>query len=350
MNGSVMVREHGTSARWRQRPKGANWGEFGPDDQLGRMNLVTPEARMEGIREVRTGRAFNLSLPLDYPGGNVLHPQRGAPLFSFAQRGEGFNYNYRLSAGCPCFTDVVCDEAVTLFTQYSSQWDGLAHYGSMFDVDGTGEKVPVYYNGYRGGVDIVGPGERSHDLGASRLGIENMSRTGVQARGVIVDLKRIYGEQRVSVGYDALMRAIESQKVEFGTADILCIYTGFADLLMEMNRVPDKERLENSCAVLDGRDMKLLNWISESKLTALCADNLAVEGYPARPGEGDAFPALPLHEHCLFKLGIHLGELWYFRQLVEALRVDERSAFLLTAPPLNLPRAAGSPATPVATI
>ena len=27
--------------RWTQRPAGSTWGDFGPDDQLGRLNLLT---------------------------------------------------------------------------------------------------------------------------------------------------------------------------------------------------------------------------------------------------------------------------------------------------------------------
>ena len=54
--------------RWKQRPDGSNWGDFGPDDQIGRMNLLTPQTRLRAIREVQQGIAFCLSLPLDYPG------------------------------------------------------------------------------------------------------------------------------------------------------------------------------------------------------------------------------------------------------------------------------------------
>lgn len=61
-------------------------------------------------------------------------------------------------------------------------------------------------------------------------------------------------------------------------------------------------------------------------------------------------PFLPLHELCLFKLGIHLGELWYLHDLAAWLRNAGRSRFLLTAPPLRLPGAVGSPVTPVATV
>ena len=63
-----------------------------------------------------------------------------------------------------------------------------------------------------------------------------------------------------------------------------------------------------------------------------------------------ALSYLPLHEHCLFKLGVPLGEMWNLGELARWLRDKRRSAFLLTAPPLRLPGAVGSPSSPVATV
>jgi len=94
----------------------------------------------------------------------------------------------------------------------------------------------------------------------------------------------------------------------------------------------------------------LLQWITESGLSALVADNYAVEERPGKPAPGYRGALLPLHEHCLFKLGIHLGELWHLTPLAEWLHARGRYRFLLTAPPLRLPGAVGSPATPVATV
>ena len=101
-----------------------------------------------------------------------------------------------------------------------------------------------------------------------------------------------------------------------------------------------------------GRDEALLAWISESGLSALIADNYAVELLDAAPSPSRSTPHayLPLHEHCLFKNGIHLGELWYLTELAGWLRAHGRSRFLLTAPPLRLPGAVGSPAAAVATV
>src|SRR5690606_2827572 len=137
--------------------------------------------------------------------------------------------------------------------------------------------------------------------------------------------------------------AMEAQRVEVEMGDFFCINTGFAELVLSMNKQPDGNTLSNSCAVLDGRDDKLLNWVTDSGVVAICADNFAVEAYPARPGEGERYPGLPLHNHCLFKLGVHLAELWNFSELARWLANNDRSRFFLTAPPLRLPGVVGSP-------
>ena len=50
--------------RWTRRPAGSTWGDWGPDDQLGRLNLLTTKKVLQGIAEVKEGRVFCLSLPL----------------------------------------------------------------------------------------------------------------------------------------------------------------------------------------------------------------------------------------------------------------------------------------------
>jgi hypothetical protein len=58
----------------------------------------------------------------------------------------------------------------------------------------------------------------------------------------------------------------------------------------------------------------------------------------------------PVDPPGLFKLGVHLGELWCLGELAAELAKRRRHRFLLTAPPLRLPGAVGSPVTPVATL
>ena len=143
--------------RWTRRPEGSTWGDWGPDDQLGRLNLLTPQKVLQGIAEVKTGHNFCLSLPLDYPGGAVLNPRRHPPVLSPTQRGDKFNMNYPMRCDDPTLIDVVSDDKVMLTLQYSTQWDTLAHVGASFDVDGNGQRVDCYYNGFRAGTDVVGP-------------------------------------------------------------------------------------------------------------------------------------------------------------------------------------------------
>ncbi len=327
--------------RWVRRPEGSNWGAFGPDDQRGRLNLITREKVLQGIAEVREGLVFCLSLPLDYPGGNYHDLQRQPPHLEPVVRNGRTKYNLQSQ---PQHTDVYCDDRVTLYTHYSTHWDALAHVGAMFDADGDGEAEIRYYNGYRGHADIGG------DPPAARaLGIENMAQAGVQGRAVMVDLFAAYGSARRAVGYDDLMRACEADGVVIEPGDMLCLHTGQAAALLAMGRQPDRATLEESFCHLDGADARLLRWIDESGIAALAADNFAVEAVPPRAAAcGSAYE--PLHELCLFKLGLHLGELWHLSELNDWLRAHGRTRFLLTAPPLRLPGAVGAPATPIGTV
>ena len=345
------------SQRWKQRPPGSNWGDFGPDDQRGRLNLITREKLLQGIAEVREGMSFCLSLPLDYPGGNVLNPIRFPPELQATVRDGVPYYNYvwreHVASG---LTSVSADDAVLLHLQYSTQWDSLCHIGSEFDADGDGVAEIVYYNGYRGGEHIIGPPHGHGDgevcagpVEARALGIENMAESCVQGRAVMIDLHRHFGREARTVGYDDLMRICESDGVKVETGDIVCLYTGFDEVILEMNRKPVAEKLQ-ACTSLDGHDQRLLQWITDSGLSILISDNRAVEHSPHTIPEGYTGPRLPLHEHCLFKLGVHLGELWYLSELAQWLAAHDRNRFLLTAPPLRLPGAVGSPATPVATV
>ena len=340
------------TSRWKNRPEGANWGEFGDDDQLGRLNLLTPTKVRQGVDEVREGITFCLSLPLDYPGGSVLNPRRKPPRLAATVRDGRANYVYPMSLENPDHSDVVCDDTVLLTLQYSTQFDSLAHVGGMFDADGDGEPEPVFYNGWRGGEHILAPDDEGmiEGVAAERLGIENMAAHGVQGRGVMIDLERHVGRAREWIDHARLMAILEEDGVEIESGDMVCLHTGFADMLLEMGGEPD-ERVHDSCAVLDGRDPALLQWISDSGIAVLIADNYAVEGHPARtPGAVAPYAALPLHEHCLFKLGLHLGELFHLGPLAHWLREHGRTRFLLTAPPLRLPGAVGSPVPAVATV
>ena len=343
--------------RWKQRPQGSTWGDFGADDELGRLNLLTPDKVKQAVKEVRTGEVFCLSLPLDLPGGNVLNPRRHAPVLSPTFK-DGTPYmNMEMGRLQKDAIDVLCDDQVTLSMQYSTQWDGLSHVGAMFDTQGDGTLRKVFYNGFEADVDILGGTDTDPSSGccahggsnALRLSVESYARKGMQGRGVMVDLARHLGTGRTVVNAQMLLNIIKTDGIEVTQGDMLVLRTGFAETIVQMNGHPDHAALEQSGAVLDGSDNALLNWITDSGIAAICADNYAVENYPARTS-GPGHSILPLHHHCLFKLGVPLAELWYLKDLAQWLFDHKRHHFLLTAPPLRMPGAVGSPVTPIATV
>jgi kynurenine formamidase len=353
--------------RWKHAPPGSSWGEFGDDDQRGRMNLVDRTKVMQGIAEVREGLTFCLSLPLDLPGGMALNPRRLPPRRYATLRdgksagAQGYCWSY--ASEDPALTDVVCDDVLLMNTQYSTQWDSLAHMGSRFDADGDGIDEAVFYNGFRAGEDLRPAAEDPRSAAdwarfpgpqARALGIENLAEHGAQGRAVLIDLEHHVGRTRRAVGYEALMRMLDADGIVIEPGDMVCLHTGFGDMLVAMQGKPDVAHLHATGSGLDGHDARLLQWIVDTRLACLISDNPAVElvetvkfGGPGQPLRG---PRLPLHEHCLFKNGIHLGELWWLTPLARWLRAHGRSRFLLTAPPLRLPGAVGSPATPIATV
>lgn len=348
--------------RWKNRPEGSNWGEFGDDDQMGTLNWITPDAVRHAASLVETGERFCLSLPLDYPGGNVINPRRYPPRLTPTERDGDQYLNFPLGRLRPGCVDVLSDDNVVMSLQYSTQWDSLAHVGALFDANGDGLPERVYYNGFRPNDHVFGPVDydvadnfRKTDLGrgpashASRLDITHLARSGMQGRGVMVDLAHHYGRSNHSVGYDDLMRILEADRVEIRQGDIVLFHTEFGDALLEMDKRPDPDRVHDICTGLDGSDERLLQWITDNRIAAMASDNAAVETYPVKKAN-PCCAALPLHHHCLFKLGLPLGELWYLGPLARWLRAHGRSDFLLTAPPLNLPGAVGSPATPIATV
>jgi kynurenine formamidase len=348
--------------RWMRRPPRSTWGDWGEDDELGRINLLTSEKVLQGIREVEAGISFCLSLPLDHPGGTALNQRRHPPVLAPTadMRGNSSTfYNVHMSEmdeGDARYVDVWADDVVTLSLQYSTQWDSLAHVGAEFDADGDGVEEAVYYNGYRAGVDLVGPqpdaaGDGGRNLCYARhLGMEHMAATGVQGRGVLVDLAHHLGHDWRGVDLMTLEEVMAADAVIVEPGDMLVLHTGFATEVLAWNRDPDPRRIHALCAYLDARDDALLQWITDSQIAALVADNYAVEGLLGRDPDETRHSFLPIHHLCLFRLGVPLGEMWYLHELASWLRDHDRNRFLLTAPPLRLPGAVGSPLTPVATV
>ena len=206
--------------------------------------------------------------------------------------------------GDPKYVDVWADDVVTLSLQYSTQWDSLAHVGAEFDADGDGVEEAVYYNGYRAGEDLVGPKDDAagdggrHRCFARHLGLEHMAATGVQGRGVLVDLAHHLGHDWRGVDRKTLEEIMAADNVVVEPGDMLLLHTGFATEILRWNRNPDPVKIHTLCSYLDARDPSLLEWIADSQISALVADNYAVEGMVGK--DRDEQPALlPPHPQPL---------------------------------------------------
>ena len=93
--------------------------------------------------------------------------------------------------------------------------------------------------------------------------------------------------------------------------DMLLLHTGFATKVLEWDREPDPAEIFTRARYLDAHDEALLDWIADSQISALVADNYAVEGLLGKDRDPSRHSFLPIHHLCLFKLGVPLGELWY---------------------------------------
>ena len=109
-----------------------------------------------------------------------------------------------------------------------------------------------------------------------------MAFHGVQGRGVLVDLAHHLGHDWRGVDRKTLEEIMAADNVVVEPGDMLLLHTGFATKVLEWNRDPDPVKIHTMCTYLDARDEAMLEWITESQISALVADNYAVEGLVGR--------------------------------------------------------------------
>src|SRR5699024_8158050 len=118
------------------------------------------------------------------------------------------------------------------------------------------------------------------------LGVGSMAAKPIQGRAVMIDLAHHYGTDAKLVGFEEFSAVLEADNITVRSGDILLVHTGFAAKLIDMQGAPDPTTLESYGAMLNGRDEQLLQWITDSQVAAIAADNNAVEQYPAIAAEG----------------------------------------------------------------
>ena len=178
-----------------------------------------------------------------------------------------------------------------------------------------------------------------------------MAFHGVQGRGVLVDLAHHLGHDWRGVDLETLEEIMAADNVVVEPGDMLLLHTGFATKVLEWNREPDPVKIHTMCTYLDAARRGAAR--VDRRVADLRARRRQLRGRrtaSAGTATTSRHSLLPIHHLCLFKLGVPLGELWYLHELATWLREHDRSRFLLTAPPLRLPGAVGSPLTPIATV
>lgn len=343
----------------------SNWGLFGHDDTRGLLNCITPDTVLSATSCIRTGEAIPLSLPLTLPGGSAVNANRHPPVIRPNLRGAStINALSDISLTHERARDILSDEVWIIYPQYSTQWDSFAHVGRKETGEDGSPVSPIFYNGFTPEDGMTIPTELSEagissdscDLAKSTvnygpLGVHNLAEKPIIGRAVLIDLERHLGPSSGKVGWPQLSKIIEEDGITISKGDVILINTGMSRILLERNGRISADELSSLNTGLDGNDIEIHRWLASSGAVAIAADNAAVEYYVAgdAPAHGSQ-AVLPLHELCLVRLGMPIGELWELSVLADKLRTDRLSDLFLVAPSLNMPGASGSPLTPVAII
>ncbi len=296
----------------------SNWGRWGEQDQLGTLNLITPEKVAEASACVRKGHAISLSTPFDENGVWSTGTLRHNPVHMMRVDGRDANDErwQRLAR--------YNDDYVAMPLQAATHWDAPSH----VYYDG------LLYNGFEA--------SRVGSAGALVNGIEHAAQLGITSRAVLVDLPRFRRVDAMpassAVDPEELEAALAAEKVEVRAGDIVMIRTGWWSLFRSTIDVTGWR--DGS----PGLSWRCAEWAREHDLAALAADNMAVEVSNSAGSE----VALPLHLLCLRDMGMIFGELWDLDALAAECAADGVYECQLVAAPIRFTHAVGAPVNPVA--
>ncbi len=284
-------------------PPHSAWGLFGDDDQIGTLNLLTPERVAAAARLVQTGQVFALNWALELP-----HP----PLFARQELQHTINRRRH---------NVHDDLYDNFNTQSSSQWDGLTHYG---------HRTHGFYNGVTE-ADVTGKE-------GTRNGIEHWARRGIAGRGVLLDFPRFAAQHGLTfapgehclITAEQLQAAAAWQGVQFQAGDILLLRTGWVGWYETLNGEQRAALAQPGGLIVAGLEQSdnSLRFLWDHHFAAIACDNPPFEAYPP-PETG------MMHETIIGLWGMPIGEMFQLDALAAACAADQRFEFFVTSAPLN---------------
>lgn len=299
----------------------SNWGRWGPDDQRGTLNFITPDRVLAACALPRSGQVISCALPFDSKGPQSGVGGRYNPIHTMIADGGdalagaqdhfpgGFNY---------------ADDAISMPLQCGTQWDALSH---------------VFYDGRM-------YNDRDISLVTSRgarvNAIEQIA-DGVVGRGVLLDLPRFTKQRWLEDGTRILPEHLDECAERFGVSiergDIVLVRTGM------LTRCLEQKSWKGYCGgAAPGLSVLCARWLHEREIAAVATDTWGVEVIPNETK--DCFQ--PLHMISLRNTGLLLGEIFQLDRLADACAEDGRYSFLFAAPPLPITGAVGSPLNPLA--
>ena len=287
---------------------------WGPDDQAGASNWITPEKVMEAISLVKTGTIYEL--------GHVYH--RTMPLQESLGRSYEIFMPYR-SVGAFGDHGLVFNEEfiATQLVQIGTQFDGPGHVGKRVRT-GLGTSEDVFYNG-------VTSTEMQSPNGLVKLGVENVKP--YITRGILIDVAGSKGVEMLPEGYtvslDDVRAALEMQGMaedDIRRGDAILFNYGWWRIWSDAALFDQK--WQNRPGI--GREVAL--WVVDRRASMVGSD-IATDD-----------PSAEVHHELALKNGIFNLENMNF----ESVLVDEVYEFMFVFTPLRLKGATGSPARPLA--
>jgi kynurenine formamidase len=300
-----------------------NWGRWGGDDVLGTLNFIDGAKRLEAAALVREGEVVSLAQSFDTDGPQKGWRRRTNPVHTMTDTGvdaERGNQGFPHGIGG-------ADDVIAMPLQCSTQWDGLGH---IFDHG-------FAWNGRRAGDVVTSEGDLV-------TGIEHAASV-IVSRGVLLDLGHHLepGSGELPDGYaisaDELDACAAAEGVTIGRGDIVLVRTG------RLSRARREGWGEYAGGPSAGLSLTTAGWLHRSEIAAIATDTW---GFEVRPNEFDVPSFQPLHQVVIPNIGLTIGEMWDLDELARSCAERGRWDFLLSAPPLPITGAVGSPINPVA--
>ena len=308
-----------TEAQDQQTPIGEKWwpSRWGPNDEAGASNWITPAKVLEAARLIKTGKIYDI--------GRIY--ETGMPLFGTRR------YTFRIPGtptGGPFGTNqlIYHDEFLaTEIGQVGTQFDGLGHIGVQVGESGDMDWM-VYYNGFT-------ETQMADSTGLKKLGIEKLKP--IFTRGILIDVAGYKGrmlEKGEEITVADVRETLHHQGIfgEFKPGDAIFFNTGWGDLWMK-----DNERFNSGTP---GIGMAVARWIVSIQASVVGADTWPVEVMPSPDPKAFA----PVHCELITKHGIFLHENLDFTELIK----DGVFEFVYVMTPLRIKGATGSPGRPIA--